>query len=51
MLKSKFIKENLSKILLSIFVISLMLSLGIITNSKALDKNEVVTQKIENKNT
>lgn len=46
---SKFIKENLSKILLSIFVVSLMLSLGIITNSKALDKNEAVTQKIENK--
>lgn len=46
---SEFIKKNLSKILLSVFTITLLFSLGILNSSRAVDNNEIATQKIENK--
>ncbi len=46
---SEFVKKNLSKILLSVFTITLLLSLGIINSSRAVNNNEIATQKIENK--
>lgn len=46
---SEFVKRNLSKILLSVFTITLLFSLGIINSSRAVDNNEIATQKIENK--
>lgn len=48
---SEFVKRNLSKILLSVFTITLLFSLGIINSSRAVDNNEIATQKIEISNT